>query len=341
MPAVALAAGTLVLSPAVPAHAAESPSSRNGKATAVVLRTGLDVSLIGRSVDVPLNVSLNDVHAPADADATALTAKLDAVDHGRPFSVLRADIATARATADGHRAEGYVSLVDARVNLPGLPSLGLIRAAAVTSRATCEAGRKPTARSSVLGRVAVLGKSVTVGAGGPTRVRVPGIGEVRLDLSKRGTTSRTAAATALVLTVKVDPLDLNVARVTGQVTLAAASCETPREAPRHAPKETPRQAPQQTQAADSTSSVTAGAGAGTATETGTETTPPTGTKAKAQNVATTDATEQKLADTGGSPATQYLAAGSAALLAVGSVVAYAARRRKPATADVKDAEEQD
>ena len=74
---------------------------------------------------------------------------------------------------------------------------------------------------------AKLGKKVTVTAGGPTDVKVPGVGEVRLDLSKSATTSRTAAATALVLHVSVNPLKLGVAEVEGTLTLAKATCEAP------------------------------------------------------------------------------------------------------------------
>ncbi|MDX6350304.1 MAG: hypothetical protein QOF84_5094 [Streptomyces sp.] len=310
MPVVALAAGTLALAPAATAHATENTSS-HGKATAVVLRTGLDVSLLNKTVDVPLNLSLNDVHAPADAGQTALTAKLDGVDGGRPFSVLRADVATARATADKHKAEGYVNLVNAQLHVPGLPLIGLIKVGTVTSKATCEAGEHPTAESNLLGHVVVLGKKVTVSTGGTTKVTVPGVGEVRLELSKREVASRTAAATALELTVSVNPLNLNVAEVNGTVTLAKATCESPKGG----------------------SSSGGGSDPGPSTGTGTGTGTGSGTKAEAQNVATS---EQNLAETGGGSATPYLAAGAAGLLAVGGAVVYAARRRKPATVNVRD-----
>ncbi|WP_127354385.1 SCO1860 family LAETG-anchored protein [Actinacidiphila soli] len=312
MPVVALAAGTLALAPAATAHATGNTSS-SGKATAVVLRTGLDVSLLNNTVDVPLNLSLNDVHAPADAGQTALIAKLDGVDGGKPFSVVRADVATARATADKHKAEGYVNLVNAQVHVPGLPLIGLIKVGTVTSRATCEAGKQPTAESNLLGHVAVLGKRVTVSTGGTTKVTVPGVGEVRLDLSKREVTSRTAAATALELTVSVNPLNLNVAEVNGTVTLAKATCESPKAGSSTGGS------------SDPSPGTSTGAGSGTGTG--------TGTKAKAQNVATS---EQNLAETGGSSATPYLAAGAAGLLAIGGAVVYAARRRKPATVNVRD-----
>jgi LPXTG-motif cell wall-anchored protein len=225
---VALAAGTLAVGPASSAHAAPvSGGSGEGKSTAVVLRTGLDVSLLNKSVDAPLNVSLNDVHAPADANHTALTAKLDGVDQGRPFNVLRADVATARATADAHRSEGYANLTRAQVHVPGLPLLGLIEVEAVTSKATCVAGKQPTADVKMVGDVVVLGKKVSAGAGGTTKVSVPGVGEVTLDLAKKVTTSSTAAATALELGVTVNPGNLNVADVKGDVTLVKATCQSP------------------------------------------------------------------------------------------------------------------
>ncbi|MGW1272329.1 SCO1860 family LAETG-anchored protein, partial [Streptomyces sp. NPDC002491] len=221
--ATALAAGPAALAGAGPAHAGDGP----GRASAAVLRTDLDVSLLNRTADVPLAVSLNEVHAPQSAEKTALTAELDGVAGGRPFSVLRADVAEARATADEKKAEASTRLVHARLHLPGLPLRSLVEVGTVTSKATCEAGRAPVAVANLLGSVTVLGKKVSVSTGGTTDVKAPGVGEVRLELSKRATTTRTAAATALELTVSVDPLKLNVADVTGTVTLAAASCETP------------------------------------------------------------------------------------------------------------------
>ncbi|MDF9812491.1 hypothetical protein M2266_001722 [Streptomyces sp. SPB162] len=232
--AVALAAGALAVAPAAQAHpsgtsgGASGSGSERGRSTATVLRAGLDVSLLNKTVDVPLNVSLNDVKAPADADETALTAKLAGVDNGKPFTMLRADVATARATADAHKAEGYANLVRAEVHLPGLPLLSLIRIEAVTSKATCEAGRKPTASATLAG-VRVLDKKISLTATGPaTKVAVPGVGEVSLDLSKTWITTRTAAATGLELKVKVNPGHLNVADVSGTVTLVKAACEAPK-----------------------------------------------------------------------------------------------------------------
>uniref|UniRef100_UPI00146FB05C SCO1860 family LAETG-anchored protein n=2 Tax=Streptomyces TaxID=1883 RepID=UPI00146FB05C len=220
--ATALAAGPAALARATPTTTGE------GRAAAVVLRTGLDVSLLDKTVNVPLAVSLNEVRAPRSADRTALTVELDGVDGGKPFSVVRAEVAQAKATVENGTAEGSTRLAHAQVHVPGLPLLSLIEVEQVTSTATCEAGRTPVAESNLLGAVTVLGKRVTLTSGGTTNVRVPGVGEVRLDLSHRETTSRTAAATALELSVSVNPLELNVAEVEGTVTLAEATCETPR-----------------------------------------------------------------------------------------------------------------
>ncbi|WP_373292576.1 SCO1860 family LAETG-anchored protein [Streptomyces camponoticapitis] len=277
--AAALVAAPVVLAAPAQATGGTGATSGKGKAGAVVLRTALDVSLLNKSVEVPLRASLNEVRAPADADRTALTVELDGVDKGRPFTLLRADAATARATADDRKAEGYADIARAKVHVPGLPLLSLIEVQEVTSKAVCEVGKKPVAESNLLGSVTVLGKKVTLTAGGPTRVEVPGVGEVTLDLSKTRTTSRTAAATALGLRVAVNPLKLNVADVQGTLTLAEATCEAPAE-----PVEQERPEPEKE---------------GVEPQTASEPAP------------------ENLAETGGSSTTPYLVGGAVLLLAVG------------------------
>ncbi|MFE3142773.1 SCO1860 family LAETG-anchored protein [Streptomyces scopuliridis] len=293
MAAGALTAGPLLL--AAPARATEGAG--DGRATAVVLRTGLDVSLLNKTLNVPLRATLNEVSAPASADKTALSVQLDGVDQGRAFTVLRADVATARATADAHKAEGYTNLAHAKVHVPGLPLLSLIEIQEVTSKAVCAAGKRPVAESELLGQVTVLGKRVTLSAGGPTRVEVPGVGEVTLDLSKTHTTSRTAAASALELRVSINPLKLNVAEVEGTVTLAGATCESPK-----APAATTTPEPEKSA--------------------------PAKADTKPQTVA--EPVEENLAETGGNSMTPYLAGGAVALLGAGGgalLLARAARRR--------------
>jgi LPXTG-motif cell wall-anchored protein len=291
--AAALVAGPVAL--AAPAHAT---GGGEGRASAIVLRTGLDVSLLSKTVDVPLKATLNEVQAPASAEKTALTVQLDGVDQGRPIQVLRADVATAKATVDKHRAEGYSNLVRARVHVPGLPLLSLIEVEKVTSKAVCEAGKQPVAESNVLGHVTVLGKKVTLSAKGTTRVDVPGVGEVTLDLSKTHTTSRTAAATALELKVSVSPAKLNVADVTGVVTLVEAKCESPKAA-----------APATQEPSDDTQEPSDKSGEGVQAQSGEN---PAG---------------ENLAETGGSATTTYIAGGAAMMLALGGGALLLVRAR--------------
>ncbi|MFG2209309.1 SCO1860 family LAETG-anchored protein [Streptomyces sp. NPDC048638] len=302
--AAALTAGSAVLAATAPAYATGDHGA-HGTSGAVVLRTGLDVGLLNKTLDVPLNTVLNDVHAPASADRTTLTVDLDGINQGRPFSVLRADVATARATADRRKAEGYAHLVHAKVHVPGLGALSLIEVQQVTSRAVCEAGKRPRAESNVLGGVRVLGKQVTLRAGGTTDVKVPGVGEVRLDLSKRSVTGRSAAATALELKVAVNPLKLNVADVRGRVTLAQATCTAPR----------------------ATAPDPGGSGGATGGDSGGGSTGGTQADAPGSHPAT-----QNLAETGGSSATPYLAGGAALLLAAGAGSVVWSRRRRTTAA---------
>ncbi|MFG2620000.1 SCO1860 family LAETG-anchored protein [Streptomyces sp. NPDC048507] len=289
--AVLLATGAVALLTASPALAtgggAQGGGARGGSSGAVVLRAGLDVGLLNKSVHVPLKTTLNEVSAPATADKTALTVTLDGAEQGRPVNVLRADVATAKATADARSAEARVSLAHAKVHVPGLPALSLIEVEKVTSEAVCEAGAKPVARANVLGSVTALGKKVTLTAGGPTKLEVPGVGLVSLELSGTQTTS-TAAAAALRLKVSVNPLNLNVAEVDGEVVLAEAHCEAP--APSTAPSAAPDVKPQ------------------TATGTGTA------------------VTHAGLAETGAGSVTPYVAGGALLLLGIGAGALVVTRR---------------
>ncbi|WP_420169198.1 SCO1860 family LAETG-anchored protein [Streptomyces violaceoruber] len=320
--ALAVAAAPVVLLAAVPAHAAPAtPGKGEGRASAVVLRTGLDVSLLNKSVHVPLKATLNEVQAPASAEKTALSVNVDGVEGGAPVSILRADVATANATVDERRAEGLTNLVKARIHVPGLTALSLVEVEKVTSKAVCEAGKKPVAESNVLGHVAVLGKKVTLSAGGPTRVAVPGVGEVTLDLSKTVTTERTAAATALQLKVAVNPLKLNVAEVNGEVTLAEATCETPKTPGK--PGSTDGGATGGSTDGGSTGGSTggdSGAGGDQGGTSGGDVKPQTGSDQGT-------GPGENLAETGGSSATPYIAGGAALLLAVGAGATVLARRR--------------
>ncbi|MEV7547327.1 SCO1860 family LAETG-anchored protein [Streptomyces sp. NPDC089915] len=234
--AVLLATGAVALLTAPPALATDGGGADRGASGAVVLRTGLDVGLLNKAVHVPLKATLNEVSAPAAAEKTALTVTLDGAEQGQPVNVLKADVATAKATADETGARAEANLAHARVHVPGLPLLSLIEVEKVTSKAVCEPGKQPVATSNVLGTVTALGKKVTLTAGGPTKIEVPGVGLVSLELSGTQTTSTTAAAAALRLKVSVNPLNLGVAQVDGEIVLAEAHCTSPKTAAKPAAK---------------------------------------------------------------------------------------------------------
>lgn len=248
------------------------------------------MGLLNKTVHIPLKTSLNEVSAPATAEKTALSVTLDGVEGGAPVSVLRADVATSKATADKNRAEAEATLAKARVHVPGLPALSLIEVEKVTSKAVCEAGKQPVATSNVLGTVTALGKKITLTAGGaPTKVEVPGVGMVSLELSGTQTTSTTAAAAALRLKVSVNPLKLNVAEVEGEIVLAEAHCESPT-GPAPTPSATPDVKPD----------------------------------VKPQTVAS--GTQANLAETGGGSPTPYVAGGALILLGIGAGALVVSRR---------------
>lgn len=296
--AVLLATGAVALLAAPPALATGGGAAGGkGKAGAVVLRAGLDVGLLNKIVHVPLKTTLNEVSAPATAEKTALTVTVDGAEGNNPVSVLRADVATSKATADKTRAEAEANLAKASVHVPGLPLLSLIEVEKVTSKVVCEAGKKPVASANALGKVTALGKKVTLSAGGPTKVEVPGVGQIDLELSTTETTSTTAAAAALRLKVAVNPLNLNVASVDGEIVLAEAHCESP-----SAPPANPDVKPQ----------AATGTGSGSAVSGGT-----------AGNPGTTGA---NLAETGGGSLTPYVAGGALTLLAIGGGALLITRR---------------
>jgi LPXTG-motif cell wall-anchored protein len=371
--AAALAAGAgLALAPA--AQAAPAHSGTTGTATATVLRAGLDVSLLNKTVDVPVDVSLNDVKAPAEAKETALTVTVGhGVEAGRPVDILRASAATANATADRHKAEGYANVAAARVHVPGLPLLSLVAVDAVTSKATCEAGHHPTASSHLAG-VTVLGRRIALNAVGTTHVAVPGVGQVDLDLTSTTTTSDSAAATALQLKVHVNPLNLGVADVSGSVTLAQATCHTPKGSTGGSGGTSGGGANGGSTSGGSTSGAnggsnggstsgssggstsggsagstsgasnggTSGGGSssgsgGTGSSGSTGASGSSGSGGNAQTVADSSHTGD-LAETGASSATPYLAAGAAALVAAGALVFVVTGRRRKAAQGAGEAD---
>ncbi|MFI6848572.1 hypothetical protein OG535_27885 [Kitasatospora sp. NBC_00085] len=314
-----LAAAVVVVSAlmAVPsAHAtgpAPAPSSAPaGKARAVTAELDLDVSLLNKAVDVPVDIALNKVETPAQRDGSVLTAKVDGVDQQGPVTLVKADVGKAVTRSDAKGTYASVKLVNADVHAPGLPATTLLGLEALSSEATCPVDGQPTADVVAPARLTVLGKPVTLSLYGPTKVDVPLVGSVSVEFSKRSTTSTTAAASALEVEIEVNPLNLNVAKVTGKITVASVSCEKPA-APAATP--TPSTAAPSAPLPTGTPAVQPVADATTAAA------------APRAATASPSGTGAGLAATGGSDSTGPLAVGAAALVAAGGCALWATRRR--------------
>ncbi len=310
---VSAAAATVActLLTAAPVQAAPAPgASSPGKARAVTAEVALDVQLLNNAVDVPVDIALNKVETPAQRDGSVLTAKVDGVDQRGPVELVKADVGKSVTRSDAKGTAASVKLVNADVHAPGLPTTALLGLEAMSAEVTCPVDGQPTANVVAPAKLTVLGKPVTVGLYGPTKVDVPLVGSVSVEFSRKTTTTTTAAASALEVQVEVNPLNLNVAKVTGTVTVASVSCEKPG-AP--APTDTPSAAPSAQPVADTTTS-------------------PAAVPQAAVEKPGKGGKPETLASTGGSSATGPLAAGAAALVAGGAAALWATRRRRAAHA---------
>ncbi|BFV56740.1 hypothetical protein KCMC57_up18440 [Kitasatospora sp. CMC57] len=238
----AIVATTALTAALVLPAAAQAAEPSPGKAAAVTAELDLNVALIGATAAVPVRISLNKVESPASLNGSVLTTKVDGVDQGRPVTLIRADVGRSTTRADATGAAAKVELVDADVRAPGLLGAALLQLEALSAEVTCPVDGPPTAKVNSPARITVLGKAVTLGVNGPTHVEVPGVGAVDVQLSRRTTTSTTAAASALEVALDVNPLQLNVAKVTGRITIASVSCEKPVPAGTPTPAPTPARA---------------------------------------------------------------------------------------------------
>ncbi|MFE2723549.1 SCO1860 family LAETG-anchored protein [Kitasatospora sp. NPDC059327] len=312
-PTPAAGAPAVTGAPAAPASAAATA----GKARAVTAELDLDVTLLNKAVDVPVNLALNKVETPAQREGSVLTAKVDGVDQQGPVTLVKADVGTSVTKSDAKGTSASVKLVNADVHAPGLPATTLLGLEALSSAVTCPVDGPPTADVTAPARLTVLGKPVTLSLYGPTHVDVPLVGSVSVEFSKRSTTTTTAAASALEVQIEVNPLNLNVAKVTGKVTVASVSCEKPGAPAAPIASVAPTTlatVPVATPAAvqPAVDATTAAAGRGARPQAAT---------------ASASGTGGSLAATGGSDSTGPLAAGAAALVVAGGLALRATRRR--------------
>ena len=321
----ALAAVALVAATGQSAVADAPPA---GTASAVTARIGLDVRLLN-SIDVPIDVSLNAVHAPQSADGHLLTATVQGLKGAgsAPQTLVDAKVGHSAAIVDKNGARADADLVTADVKIPGLLLRDLLKVQEVKASADCPVHGKPSAEVDILGDVSVLGTKVSLSAVGPTHVEVPGIGVVDVEFSKKSVTSRTAAATALGVTVTVNPAQLNVVKVSGSVELASVSCALGKQ---HGGGTPPRHS---SAPAAPTSSAAA------PTSTGVNNPPPPTDSAEPVVAATTQPAatvdtpapaDVDLAETGGGSSTPLITGAALVLVGAGTGAVVLTRRRRRA-----------
>ncbi|MGC9539856.1 SCO1860 family LAETG-anchored protein [Streptomyces sp. UG1] len=330
-PAALLSVSALVIGGALaagPAYAgpANERSGSTGKATAVAARADLGVAVEGVG-DVPVKKALGDLRAPGDAQQTLLTALINGTNKGQPTTLVEAKVAHSSVKADAHRSVGDVKLVGVRAYAPGLPTNPLLSADLLKATASCETGKKPTAKAALADNVTVLGKPVPVNGPGDQHVEVPGVGTVNLVLENATTTDSTGSATALRLKYTVTPAKLGVVKAHGEIVLAEATCAMPDGSG----------ADHDGSSSDGSNGAGSdgdGSGSGVA-EDGSSDGPSAGSMGSedadsAGNQASTQTRDDglNLAETGGNSATPFIAGVGGALLLGGAATMYLIRRRR-------------
>ncbi|WP_329568650.1 hypothetical protein [Kitasatospora sp. NBC_01266] len=339
--AVLLAVTALTALPmAAPARADAAPT---GQADAVTAELKLDVSLLNNAVDVPVDIALNKVESPGAAQHGALlSATVAGVAQPGPITLLKADIGSSVTHLDAQGASAAVQLLNADVHAPGLPGSTLLGLQALSSSVSCPVDGQPTATVNMPAQLSVLGHQVNLRVDGSTQVDVPAIGSVDIEFAQHSTTSTTAAAAALSVHVVLNPLNLNVAKVDGTITVASVSCVKPGAAA--SPSSASSASSSSSPSASSSSSATgspASSGSGSAASPGSAaaaTTPAAAEVADAGSPAvpataqtpaatpTTRPTTAALAFTGATGIVPLLIA-AAALIALGAAAVFVARRR--------------
>ncbi|MFE9426130.1 hypothetical protein ACFYNO_24580 [Kitasatospora sp. NPDC006697] len=336
--AALLAAVTaLTALPVLPA-AAEGAADPGGSASATTAELALHVGLLDHAVDIPVDVALNKVQSPAELHGSVLTAVVQGVAQSGPVTLVRADAGSSSTHRDASGAHAAVQLVNAGVNAPGLPDRTLIGLDALAAEADCPADGAPTARVTMPARLTVLGRPVTLSLTGSTHVPVPGIGTLDVQYAPRTTTSSTAAASALVVTVALNPLNLNVATVQGTITVASVSCTKPAAptaaasaSPSASAAPVPSDSPSAAQPSDAASvAQPAAAVSATSSAPAAPSGMPAGTPSGTPSVTPTKHPRPgtELAFTGSAPVLPLAGAGAALLVAGGGVLALARHRKK-------------
>jgi hypothetical protein len=221
-------------------------AARLGTATATVAQTSLDVKVLpgllgGSGLDLPINLTLHQETAPTDGtlvnDTSSVLKLRDDLLGALGLPAQSADLIKADAVSDTVRttpgySQAYVTLANVRLFLPllSLPSSvssdGALRLDAVSAVATCVAGQRPTAQFQLPAQLTLFGQNVQLPANGTATLSLPLLGSITVQLGPQTITTATSASAAVRASLDINVL--GVAELTGQVTLASATCTSPR-----------------------------------------------------------------------------------------------------------------
>ncbi|ACU77594.1 LPXTG-motif cell wall anchor domain protein [Catenulispora acidiphila DSM 44928] len=234
---------------------ASSPAS-SGTATAVAGQVHLDVKLLQgvlgglhitgpNGLDIPLaDLSLGEADAPnASGDSANFTNSvvrlrdnLISTLHlpGPEANLIDADAVSGTArviNGPGGYTQAYATVANLRLflpllNLPGSSAAnGILKVDLVSAQATCVPGQKPTASAKMPTTINLLGRDIPVPLTGEVKLNVPGVANIDVQLAPTTTIGGTGASSAVEAQIKLNAL--NLASVSGGITLAKAACTTP------------------------------------------------------------------------------------------------------------------
>lgn len=255
LPAAASDAG----SPATPSGSAAPPaagSAATGTAKAVAGKVDLDIQLLQgllgalhitgpNGLDVPVaNLALGEADAPNAAGDSAnftnsvvrLRDDLLATLHlpGPDADLVKADAVSGTArviNGAGGYSQAYATVANLRVYLPllNLPGAsadnGILKVDLVSAQATCVPGRKPTASAKMPTTIQLLGQDIPIPLTGEVRLNLPGVADIDVHLAPTTAITDGGASSAVEARITVNALGL--AKVSGGIVLASASCTEP------------------------------------------------------------------------------------------------------------------
>ena len=231
-------------------------SSSTGTAKAVAGQVHLDVQLLQgllgglhitgpNGLDLPLaDLSLGEADAPnAKGDSANFTNSVvrlrdNLIDTlhlpGPEADLIKADAVSGTArviNGPGGYSQAYATVANLRLflpllNLPGASAAnGILKVDLISAQATCVPGQKPAASAKMPTTIQLLGQDIPVPLTGEVKLNVPGVADIDVQLAPNTTITNAGASAAVDAQVTLNAL--NLAKVSGGITLASATCTNP------------------------------------------------------------------------------------------------------------------